>query len=177
MEEKNLDIYGDPPIPWSRARDQLEAAAKTTEGDPEVHKTYSLSTVRPDGRPHLAGVGALWVDGKFHFTSGTGTRKSRNLGANPNCALSMALPGLDLVVEGRAAKVTDQATLERLAQRYAAQGWPARAADGALTAEYSAPSAGPPPWHLYVVTALVAFGVASVKPYGATRWRFDATGS
>jgi hypothetical protein len=172
MEEKNLDIYGDPPIPWSRALEQLEAVP-----DPQVHRTTWLSTVRPDGRPHLAGVGALWVDGRFYFTSGPGTRKSRNLAANPNCALSMALPGLDLVVEGRAAKVTDQATLERLAQRYADQGWPARAADGALTAEFSAPSAGPPPWNLYVLTALVAFGVASEKPYGATRWRFDPSRS
>jgi hypothetical protein len=117
-------------------------------------------------------VGALWVDGRFYFTSGAGTRKSRNLAANPNCVLSITLPDLDLVVEGRASTVTDQATLERLAQRYAAQGWPARAADGALTAEFSAPSAGPPPWHLYVVTPVVAFGVATAKPYGAMRWRF-----
>jgi pyridoxine/pyridoxamine 5'-phosphate oxidase len=167
MEAKNLDIYGDPPIPWSRARELLEAAPQT-----QAPRTTWLSTVRPDGRPHLAGVGALWVDDTFYFTSGPGTQKSRNLAANPSCALSMGLPGLDLVVEGRAAKVTDQATLERLAQRYAAQGWPARASDGALTAEYSAPSAGPPPWHLYVVTALVAFGVAGEKPFGATRWRF-----
>ena len=172
METTNLDIYGDPPIPWSRALEQLEATP-----DPNVHRTTWLSTVHPDGRPHLAGVGALWVDGKFYFTSGPGTRKSRNLAANPNCALSMGLPGLDLVVEGRATRVTDQATLERLAQRYRDQGWPARAADGALTAEFSAPSAGPPPWNLYVLTALVAFGVASEKPYGATRWRFDPSRS
>jgi hypothetical protein len=111
----------------------------------------------------------FWVDGNFYLTSGAGTQKSLNLAANPSCVLSMALPGLDLVVEGRAAKVTDQATLERLAQRYAAQGWPARTSDGPLTAEFSAPRAGPPPWHLYVVTPLVAFGVASEKPYGATR--------
>jgi pyridoxine/pyridoxamine 5'-phosphate oxidase len=167
MEEKNLDIYGDPPIPWSRALKQLEAAPDT-----QTPRSTWLSTVRPDGRPHVAAVGALWVDGKFYFTSGAGTRKSRNLAANPNCVLSMTLPDLDLVVEGRASTVTDQATLERLAQRYAAQGWPARAADGALTAEFSAPSAGPPPWQLYVVTAVVAFGVATAKPYGAMRWRF-----
>jgi pyridoxine/pyridoxamine 5'-phosphate oxidase len=167
MEEKNLDIYGDPPIPWSRPLEQLEAAPDT-----QAPRSTWLSTVRPDGRPHVAAVGALWVDGKFYFTSGPGTRKSRNLAANPNCVLSMALPGLDLAVEGRAAKVTDQATLERLAQRYAAQGWPARAEGGAITAEYSAPSAGPPPWDLYVVTSLVAFGVATAKPFGATRWRF-----
>src|ERR1700693_167832 len=138
MEEKNLDIYGDAPIPWSRALDALEVPLDT-----QAPRTTWLSTVGPDGRPHLAGVGALWVDGKFYFTSGPGTRKSRNLAANPNCALSMALPGLDLVVEGRAAKVTDHVTLERLAQRYAAQGWPARATEGALTAEYREPSSGP----------------------------------
>jgi pyridoxine/pyridoxamine 5'-phosphate oxidase len=173
MEAKNLDIYGDPPLPWSRALQQLEATSRETVTETETPRTYWLSTVRPDGRPHLAGVGALWVDGKFYFTSGSGTRKSRNLTANPNCALSMALPGLDLVVEGRATKVTDQQTLERLAERYAAQGWPARASDGAITAEFSAPSAGPPPWNLYAVTPMTAFGVATVKPYGATRWRFD----
>ena len=167
METKNLDIYGDPPIPWSRPLELLEAAPQT-----QAPRTTWLSTVRPDGRPHLVGVGALWVDGKLYFTSGPGTQKSRNLAGNPSCALSLALPGLDLVVEGRAAKVTDQATLERLAQRYEAQGWPARASDGAITAEFSAPSAGPPPWHLYAVTPLVAFGVATAKPYGATRWRF-----
>ena len=167
MEEKNLDIYGDPPIPWSRAVQQLEAAP-----DPEVPRTTWLSTVRPDGRPHAAGIGALWVDGKFYFTSGPATRKARNLAANPNCTLSMSLPGLDLIVEGRAVKVTDQATIERLAVRYAAQGWPAKATDGALTAEFSAPSAGPPPWYLYVLTPVTAFGVASPKPFGATRWRF-----
>ena len=177
MEEKNLDIYGDPPIPWSRALEQLEASARETVDETQVPRTYWLSTVRPDGRPHAAGVGALWLDGRFYFTSGPGTRKSRNLAANPNCAISVSLPGLDLILEGRAAKVTDQPTLERLAERYAAQGWPARAIDGALTAEYSAPSAGPPPWHLYAMTPITAFGVASAKPYGATRWRFDAAES
>ena len=173
MEQKNLDIYGDPPIPWSRALEQLEATSRETVTETETPRTYWLSTVLPDGRPHLAGIGALWQDGKFYFTSGPGTRKSRNLAENPNCAISMSLPGLDLVVEGRARKVTDQPTIERIAARYAAGGWPARAIAGALTAEYSAPSAGPPPWHVYEITPNTAFGVASAKPYGATRWRFD----
>ena len=132
-----------------RPADPLVARTGTTRGCRTIASpTTWLSTVSPDGHPHLAGVGALWVDGIFYLSSGPGTQKSRNLAANPSCALSMAIPGLDLVVEGRAAKVTDQATLERLAQRYVAQGWPARASDGALTAEFSAPSAGPPPWHL-----------------------------
>ena len=85
----------------------------------------------------------------------------------------MSLPNLDLVIEGTAVRVTDEDTLQRLAQRYAAQGWPARVSDGALTAEYSAPSAGPPPWFLYVVTPATAFGVATAAPNGATRWQFS----
>lgn len=166
MQQTNLDIYGDEPIPWSRARDQLQ--------DDSTKKTYWLATVRPDGRPHVAGVGALWLDEKIYFTSGEGTRKSRDLAENPNCVVSVALPDLDLVVEGTATKVTDGATLRRIAERYAAQGWPASVDDGAITAAYSAPSAGPAPWHLYFVTPVTAFGVATAEPYGAMRWRFES---
>lgn len=164
-KSKNLDIYGSEPIPWSRALAQLDAGGG--------RGTYWLATTRPDGRPHIAGFGGLWVDGKVYLVSGAATRKSRNLSANPNCAVSVSLPGLDLVIEGTVARVTDEATLVRLAERYAAQGWPATVADGALTAPYSAPSAGPPPWDLYAITPVTAFGVASAEPYGATRWRFD----
>jgi general stress protein 26 len=165
MDQKNLDIYGDAPIPWSRAVDQLEDVA--------AKRSCWLATLRPDGRPHIAAVGALWVDGKFYFTSGAGTRKSRNLAENPNCTISVSLPTLDLVVEGTASRVTDQATLQDMAERYAAQGWPASASDDAITAAYSAPSAGPAPWNLYVVTPVTAFGVATAEPYGAMRWRFE----
>jgi pyridoxine/pyridoxamine 5'-phosphate oxidase len=166
MDETNLDIYGHAPLPWSRAAEQLEA-------DPGPDTTHFLSTVRPDGRPHVAGIGALWVDDRFYFTSGPGTRKSRNLAGQPDCAISVKLPGLDLVVEGTARKVTDEPTIERLAARYDAQGWPAAASDGAIVAPYSAPSAGPPPWDLYEFTPRTAFGVATAEPHGATRWRFD----
>jgi hypothetical protein len=167
MEQKNLDIYGDEPIPWSRPLEQLKAF----QAGPGT--SIWLSTSSPDGRPHTAGVGAVWLDDRFYFTSGPGTRKSRNLAENPNCVFSLSLPDIDLVVEGTAARVTDEATLQRLAKVYNDQGWPASVKDGALTAEYSAPSAGPPPWYLYVVTPTVAFGVATAEPYGAMRWRFN----
>ena len=161
---KNLDIYGAKPLPWSRVLKQLDS-------DPQG--TFWLATTRPDGRPHVAGIGALWVDGKIYFVSGARTRKSRNLAANPKCALSVSLTGIDLVLEGAAIRVADRPTLLRLAKRYAAQGWPARVSGEAFTAEYSAPSAGPPPWNLYVVRPITAFGVASGDPPGATRWRFE----
>jgi len=163
---KNLDIYGDAPLEWARAVKQLE---DTTS---DQHRTCWLATTDPDGRAHIAGVGALWVDDKFYFTSSPGARKSRNLAADARCAMSVGLGDIDLVVEGTASKVTDQATLDDLVARYVAQGWPARVENGAFTAEYSAPSAGPPPWDLYVLTPENAYGVATAEPYGATRWRF-----
>lgn len=166
IEERNLDIYGNGPIPWSRPLKQLESF----ESQPGA--TVWLSTTRPDGRPHTAGIGAVWLDGKFYVVSGPGTRKSRNLAENPSCVISLFLPDIDLVVEGAAARVTDEATLQRLARTYNEQGWPARAEADALTAEYSAPSAGPPPWYLYEITPRVAFGVATAEPHGAMRWRF-----
>ena len=160
---KNLDIYGAKPIPWSRALKQLEAGSGT----------FWLATATPDGRPHVAGTGALWVDGKIYFVSGSGTRKSRNLAANPRCVFSVSLTGIDLVLEGTAIRVADRPTLLRLAKRYASQGWPVSVSGTALTAEYSAPSAGPPPWNLYVLRPRTAFGVATADPSGATRWRFE----
>ncbi len=176
METTRIDSYDLAPIPWSRALRQLEAATKAGHGESPDEVTYWLATVRDDGAPHVAAVGALWVDGHFYFTSGDGTRKSHNLATDPRCVMSASLRDLDLVVEGRAEKVTDRPTLERLAKLYDDQGWPAKATDGALTAPYSAPSAGPAPWNLYRMDPEVAFGVATAEPSGATRWRFDGSG-
>jgi Pyridoxamine 5'-phosphate oxidase len=170
MDEKNLaELYGLDPIPWHRALAALESAEPRTQ-------TPFLATTRPDGRPHVAALGALWDQGKVYFVSGAETRKSRNLADNPNCVISMSLAGIDLVIEGVAAKVTDDETLHRLATRYADQGWAPTVRNGAFTHEYSAPSAGPPPWDLYAVTPTTVFGVltAEGEPGGATRWRFDA---
>lgn len=167
MDTKNLaDLYHLEPIPWSRARQALESF-----GGPE--QRAFLATTRPDGRPHLAGVGALWDEGKVYVVSGAGTRKSRNLAGNPACAVSMSLDEMDLVIEGRAARVTDDETLHRLAKRFGDGGWPARVENGAFTYDYSAPSAGPPPWFLYEVTPAQIFGVLAAEPGGATRWRFE----
>lgn len=164
---RNLDRYGFAELPWSRARDVLAAADA-----PESHLTYFLGTVRPDGRPHSAGVGAVWVDDALYFKSGPGTRKSHNLAVNPACSVSVRLTGIDLVLEGEAHRVTDPATLERVAAVYRSSGWPVSVEGDAFTAPFSAPSAGPAPWHLYRLTLRTAVGVAGAEPYGATRWDF-----
>jgi len=167
METKNLDIYGSAPIPWSRARDALAACR-----GPGV--TFFLGTVRPDRKPHAAGIGAVWVDDTLWFVTGPETRKARNLAANPACTISCRLPGIDVVLEGRAERVADVDTLERLAAVYRKAGWPAEVQGDGFTAPYSAPSAGPPPWHVYRFMFDTAFGVATAEPYGASRWRLDS---
>jgi hypothetical protein len=133
-----------------------------------------LATIDRDGRPHVTGLGVLWVDDAFWFETGETTRKGRNLARDPRCTLSVATQEFDLVVEGTAAKVTDPATVADMAARWAAEGWPARvdASGTALTAEYSAPSAGPPPWHVYRLTVERATALQTVEPGGATTWTF-----
>lgn len=69
--------------------------------------------------------------------------------------------------------LTIQVAQELSASLYRELGWPAEVEGDAFTAPFSAPSAGPPPWHLYRFTLNTAFGVATAEPYGATRWRFE----
>ena len=167
VEITNLDRYESAALPWSRPHALL--AAGPTKSD----ITFFLGTSRPDGRPHAAGIGALWLDGDLYFTSGPQARKARNLAVNPACTISVKLEGIDLIFEGAASRVTDQPTLEAAARLYREGGWPAEVEGEAFTAPFSAPSAGPPPWHLYRFTFHTAFGVATAEPYGATRWRFN----
>ncbi|EID17582.1 pyridoxamine 5'-phosphate oxidase-like protein [Mycobacterium xenopi RIVM700367] len=78
------------------------------------------------------------------------------------------------MVEGTAHLITDPAIVAAMAARWAAEGWPARVDDSgrAITAEFSAPSAGAPPWFVYRLAPRAATAVGTVDPGGATRWRF-----
>ncbi|MFS8102248.1 pyridoxamine 5'-phosphate oxidase family protein [Lentzea alba] len=167
IETRNLDQYGNSALPWTLAQDLLaqESASKDVP--------FFLNTVRPDGRPHSVGVGAVWFEDALHFVSGPGTRKSRNLAENPACTVSVRLTGMDLVLEGDAHRVTDESTLDRIAARYREAGWPAEREGQAFTAPYTAPSGGPPPWYVYRISLRAAHAVATAGPGGATRWTFS----
>jgi hypothetical protein len=166
VETTNLDRYGNDALSWGGAYEQL-----TAEG-PDRETYFILSTTRPDGRPHATRVGALCYDGDLYFTSNPTTRKSRNLAENPAATFTAILKGIDLVLEGKATRTTDPNQLDAVASRYRDGGWPAQVEGDAITAPYSAPSAGPPPWHLYRFIFDTVIGVATEEPYGATRWRF-----
>jgi hypothetical protein len=159
-------LYDEEPMPWSRAAEALGTGSLGPE------TACFLSTVGPDGRPHSAGVGVAVYAGDVFFTSGPGRRKARNLAANPNCSMAMRLDGIDLVLEGEARRETDPATLDAVAAAYRAGGWPAQRDGAALTADYSAQSAGPAPWDLYRLRTRTAYGVGLREPHGASRWEF-----
>jgi hypothetical protein len=174
MKATNLaDLYGLPLLDWDRIEHRLDEGVTQGPGSggPDRHTCW-LATVNEDGSPHVTGVGALWVGGAFWFETGDGTRKAKNLARDARCTLSLATSAFDLVVEGEAHKKTDPSTVTEMAAHWAAAGWPARV-DGtgqALTAEFSAPSAGPPPWFVYRITARTATALETVEPGGATRW-------
>jgi general stress protein 26 len=111
---------------WAAARDVLEAAQLSW-----------LSTVRADGRPHVTPLVAVWLDGALHFTTGPTEQKALNLDKNRNVVLTTGCnrwdQGLDVMVEGEARRVTDPATLERLASAWRTKwdgSWQFEAADG-----------------------------------------------
>jgi hypothetical protein len=175
MDATNLaDLYGLPLLEWAAIQARLDAGVPQAPGDggPNRHTCW-LTTINPDGSPHVTGVGALWVDGRFWFETGGQTRKGKNLARDSRCVLSVATQEFDLIVEGDSIRITDPATVAAMAARWATAGWPARVDQSgqALTAEFSAPSAGPPPWFVYRVDARTATAIATVEPGGATRWR------
>jgi Pyridoxamine 5'-phosphate oxidase len=175
MEAKNLaELYGLPLVDWQRVEARLSGGPDRLAGAGGADNRSWLATTNPDGSPHLTGLGPLYVSGVFYLTTGETTRKGRNLARDSRCALGISTDEFDLTVEGDAARVDDPDVVADLAGRWAAGGWPARvdATGIALTAEYSAPSAGPPPWQVYRLTPRQATVVLAAAPGGATRWRF-----
>jgi hypothetical protein len=176
MDATNLaDLYKSPLLDWGRIKGRLDQGVSQAPetGGPNRHTCW-LATINADGSPHVTGVGALWVDDAFWFETGERTRKGKNVARDPRCTLSVATHEFDLIVEGEAHKVTDPPTVAAMAERWAAEGWPARVDDSglALTAEFSAPSAGQPPWFVYRVAPRTATALLTVEPGGATRWSF-----
>ncbi len=109
--------YSDPeavPTDWAEAAERLEAA-----------QVFWLSTVRPDGRPHVTPLISVLLDGSLYFCTGPDERKARNLAHNPHVVLTTGTNdfdhGLDLTVEGEAERVTDSAGLARVAAAYEAK--------------------------------------------------------
>lgn len=148
--------------PWS------EAVAVLTRAE-----LFWLSTVRPDGRPHVTPLIGLWSDAALHFCTGPSERKARNLAKNPEVVVTTGdntlTHGFDVVVEGRADRVTDETRLTRLAELWEAKygaDWHFEVHAGAF-----ANGAGGRA-DVFRVAPRRAFGFGKGEPYSQTRWRF-----
>ena len=84
------------------------------------------SAARDESRSRPAGTAsanpAMWLDGKLHFGTGAHEQKAKNIEASPRCVLTTGTnsyrSGLDVVIEGTVARVSDNGVLARLAQMW-----------------------------------------------------------
>lgn len=147
---------------WADGRGRLEQA-----------EIFWLTTVRPDGRPHVTPLIAVWLDDALYFCTGPSERKAKNLTGNSHCVLTTGTntisEGLDLVIEGDAVAVRDDATLQRIADAYVSKygnDWRFTVRDGAFRHESGDAL-------VFEVAPTTAFGFGKGEPFSQTRWRFQ----
>jgi general stress protein 26 len=123
-------------------------------------RTFWVTSVRPDGRPHTMPVWGLWRDGAFWFSSGKSSRKVRNLTANAACCVTTDDGDEAVIIEGTAAVVTDRTALEAFNVDYIEK------------YDTDALALGEP--ILCVAPATVFAFIEKSFVESATRWRFSA---
>ena len=153
---------GATPTSWAAARQALRKA-----------ETFWVTTVRPDGRPHVTPLIAVWFEDTLYFCTGATERKALNLALNAHCALTTGCntygTGLDLVLEGDAVQMRDETLLQRVADAYEAKygaDWHFDVRDGAFVGDAGNVA------QVYAVALTVAFGFSKGEPFGQTRWTF-----
>jgi hypothetical protein len=94
-------------LAWEWAAERLERA-----------HNYWVGTSSPDGRPHAAPVWGVWLDGALHFSTARGSRKGRNLAANPSAVIHLESGDEVVILEGTVEEVRGTEELARLAAAY-----------------------------------------------------------
>jgi hypothetical protein len=152
------DDYGIPDhldgtLPWAWAEERLAEAP-----------VYWVSSVTPDGRPHVSPIWGVWVDGAFWMEGGSRTRRFRNLGANPAAVVTVERGNDAVILEGDADLVTDldEGLTQRLLTAYRKY---------VASHDYEA---HPDNWRdgIWRVTPRKVLGWSNF-PADTTRWTFD----
>jgi PPOX class probable F420-dependent enzyme len=137
-------------LSWSWATERLERS-----------HDYWVATVCPDGRPHVMPVWGIWRHDELWFSSSPGSRKARNLAADPRCVVTTDDALEPVVIDGTAARVTDVDAITEFA--------------GALNEKYSTDT----PVDFFVANACLrvrpdrAIGLTEANFTGSpTRWTF-----
>lgn len=164
--DRRFSSPGADPRPWSEVLAVIQAA-----------EIFWLSTVRHDGRPHVTPLPAMWLDGGLHFCTGREEQKHRNLDRNPQCALTTGtdrfLTGLDVVVEGTAAPVTDREPLTRLARMWQEKlEWTFEVVDGGFRDPQLGDQPPGPTATVFRLEPAKALAFGKGEPFSQTRYRF-----
>jgi general stress protein 26 len=151
---------------WADAQRELEQA-----------KAYWFTTVRPDGRPHVTTVAAVWANDAVYVTTSVDEQKAKNLVDNQHCVITTGcntFEGLDVVVEADAVVETDAARLQAMADAYRAKYddlFPYEVRDGRLYMAVAPVEGEPGELVAYRLRATKAFGFGK-GPFSQTRWTF-----
>lgn len=143
-------------LPWSWAEQRLKKS-----------HNYWITTVKPDGCPHTMVVWGLWQDGRFLFSTGSQSRKARNLAANANCVVCTELAQEAVIVEG-IAEIADVSVRRRFLPVYEKKYKfdMGSMKDGILSMKEP----------VFAVRPRVAFGLWEKHFQGkSTRWKFKST--
>lgn len=140
-------------LDWSWAEEQLATS-----------RNFWLATRWPDGRPHVMPVWAAWDGAAIWVSGGLRARKTRNLLAEPRCALTTEDALNPLVIEGVAGKVDDndakQAYLDLTNAKY--------------ETDYQLDFLDPATTAVFRIRPVWAFALLERDFAGSpTRWRFD----
>jgi PPOX class probable F420-dependent enzyme len=145
-------------LPWSWAEERLLAC-----------RNFWLVTVSGEGRPHAMPLWGVWSppEQAFWFSCAPGSRKVRNLAANPRVVVAVDDTVECVSVEGRAERLDDDDD-----RRAAAAAWAAKYAEPGREEEMAAFMAA---GAVYEVTPERAFGIIEREEdfaVRATRWRW-----
>ena len=133
-------------LPWSWAEERLHSC-----------RNFYLATSSPEARPHLMPLWGLWLDGKFLFSTGRQSRKSKNLTSNPRGVISTGNADEAVIVEGTVSLLCDRDYRKRF--------------EKAVEAKYNFNVEAYAEEPVYVLTPEKAFGLVEKDFMGsAARW-------
>jgi hypothetical protein len=142
-------------LPWKWAEQRLRKS-----------HNYWITTVKPDGSPHTMVVWGLWLDGVFLFSTGSQSRKAKNLADNPHCVVCTEQAEEAVIVEG-VAEIAAAAVRPIFLKKYK----PKYEFDMSAMEKDILSMKEP----VFAVRPLVVFGLYEKKFMGsATRWKFKS---
>lgn len=144
-----IEASGGKTLPWSWAIARMDAC-----------RNFWLTTVRPDGRPHMMPLWGVWRGDAFEFSTGPNSRKAKNFHENPDVAVATENGSEAVIIEGSVEVMPESshhAFITAYRQKY----------------EWELDMSMAP---FYVVTPRVVFGIREYgdkETGGVTRWTFE----